>query len=165
MQITHDKKGETGSQVVIWVVRMIFVIAVMGTAVIFIYAMVYKNVDIQEAESHVFANRMLYSKNGISGVENGRVQVGDVKTTLLITGVEDTIVFSKESYLAARISYNVSEDEEKHFYFHEDWYENYFHFVDMKGRGATTKSVVKRIVSLDGETRELRFEVLMPNEE
>lgn len=73
-----SKKGEISGELILFIPRVIFLIAVLFAVVILMKTFLVTTIDVRKVESDVLVNRILYSKNGLSyyDKEIGRVYHG-----------------------------------------------------------------------------------------
>lgn len=62
----HNKRGGLAADVVLFIPRIILIIAVLFAIVILIKIFIITNVDVRQVEANVLINRLLSSKDGLS---------------------------------------------------------------------------------------------------
>ena len=134
-----DKKGIITFEMMMWIPRIIFLVAVMFAVVILVSSFVTEKVDVQELEANTFANRVLYSPNTISyrDEDTGRVYPGIIDLSKFKTDAEDKL--SKSIYygnnnrkIAAKITLkNLDNSEENLVFYNDAFYKEMKVLVDL----------------------------------
>ncbi len=65
-----NKKGFIGEEVIFFIPRILFIIAVLFATVILIKSFIIGVIDIRDVESNILTNRLIYSKDGLSYYDN-----------------------------------------------------------------------------------------------
>ena len=61
----HNKRGQISEEVMLFIPRIIFLIAVLFAVVLLVKVFLITNIDIRQVEANVLVNRILYSKEGL----------------------------------------------------------------------------------------------------
>lgn len=144
-----NKKAEISQQVIYYIPRIIFTIFLVVSPVVIIRSFIADKIDIREAETAVFSETLLYSKNGISyyNPEIDRIYPGIID----INNLEDIqkrmnkkLIFGKSAKIGARITYYFDEIEnypdpkkQKSIYYNEHQFNNLAPFEGLSGSGGS----------------------------
>lgn len=156
-------------ETIIWTIRYSIFAAIMLTILVIVSSALIMNINVQEVESKVFINRVIYSKHINYVDENNRLYPGMVDMNKFYQGqLEIEFDYTIEKALAAKITlYEAGEEDGKRIYYNKKWYENWEPLVGIGGKGGV--SFVQRNVSVlikeggDLKNGILEFKVIIPN--
>ena len=76
----HSKRGQISEEVMLFIPRIIFLIAVLFAVVLLVKIFIITTIDINQVEANVLINRILYSKGGLAYYDKniGRLYPGIV---------------------------------------------------------------------------------------
>jgi len=62
----HNKRGQISEEVMLFIPRIIFLVAVLFAVVLLVKVFLITNIDVKQVEANVLVNRILYSKGGLA---------------------------------------------------------------------------------------------------
>jgi len=148
-----NSKSQISDYLIAFIPRILFLIIVLTAIYILVNSYIKVEVDTFDAESNLFIQRVLYSRNSISYLdkETGQLYPGIIDVAKLATIEEDlkkSMSYSDSRHLAARfVITNMLEEQVAVFYYNKDWFERWFPLIDMKGPGGV-KSASKKLYML-----------------
>ncbi len=154
---------------VLWVLFLVYVLLVIR---IFTTGFVKKEFDIRDAEARIFANRLLYSPNGISYIEEdlGRSYPWTVDLAKIDSSFLDSAFkLDDNQVLAAKITVtSTAGNVMKEAVYNEVWYYRWLPLMGKRGTGASSVITEKRYVLVyeGGEFKGqgiLEMQILIPN--
>lgn len=156
-------------ETIIWTVRYFIFSAVMLTVLFIVSASLISSTNVQDVESHVFINRVIYSENINHVDETGRIHAGVIDINKLGPGnLKKEFVYDEKNALAAKLTlYQNNERRGGIVYYNMDWYIIWEPRVGTPGKGGV--SFVQRNVSVlikDDKGLNngvLEFKVIIPN--
>lgn len=162
-------KGKRGDafEVVIWLVRLIFILIILLVVLFFINAFIITTIDTKEVEAFVFIQRTIYSKHALALSENNtqRVYPGvSNKEQFYSQDFDKSISYYWTDQLAANITLN---DSSK--LYNDLWYNRWLPMVEthLKGPGSVTEILFNTtIVYYDGISKRvvpLNYQIFVPN--
>jgi len=172
------KKGLMSFNILITIVRLIFVMIAMAIVVFMIMHYVVVSIDVFDLESNLFAQRMIYSQNSISykDSETGRLYPGTIDLNNFnqgtLNGLLNRYIYYGEgsNYAAAKLDLSYLNDTLiRSAYYDEEWFNNWVERARVGWTGiGQVKSKVNEVYVLikDGDKMipgKLKIEVLMPN--
>jgi len=171
-------KGKKGDafEIMMWIVRFIFIIIILFVVYFFINAFIITSIDTKEVDAAVFVHRTIYSRHVLAGV--------DRYTQRVYPGVSNGWVFYANDFdkaidyywndqIAANITMNGFSKN-----YNKEWYENWLPLVEaryeednkeesLKGVGAVTEFTFNTtIVNYDGIHKSivpLKYRIFVPN--
>lgn len=176
-----SKKAINSYEMLMWVPRVIFLVVVMFVIMTLIKTYVTTTIDVSELQANVFTNRLLYSPNGISYL--------DQEINRIMPGIIDIEKFkqekdAKENFLEKNIFYgnnnreiaaklkldNLNEKQEYILFYNEKFFEEQSIIADSgftEGPGGARKyTKIYDVViydQIDHSQGVLRIEVVIPN--
>jgi len=171
-------KGKKGDafELIIWLIRYIFIVIVIFVMAFFIDAFVLNSIDTKEVEAHVFIQRTIYSKHVLASSNYHVQRVYPAVSSALQFYSQDfdkAISFYWEDQLAANITLNNFSK-----LYNERWFENWLPLVEyrleeggnqeeLKGLGAVTEINFNTTMLYYDGTRNtvvpLRYRIFVPN--
>jgi hypothetical protein len=156
-------------ETIIWTIRYSLFATIMLTVLVIVSWVLIMNINVQDVESKVFINRVIYSENINYVDENGRLHPGVIDMNKFYQGnLEKEFIYPDERALAAKITlYEAGETSGKTIYYNKEWYNNWEPLRGLGGKGGI--SFVQRNVSVMikyGEELKsgiLGFKVIIPN--
>ena len=157
------------NMLIIWAIMLVFVIL---TITIFAKGFIKKETDIRDAEVRIFANRIIYSPNGLSYAddESGRSYPGTVDLGKLTDAVLDNSVYIKDNQIiAAKVTLKNSKGISiRDAFYNIDWYNRWEPLIGRRGSGAASEIIEKRYVMIYDRDKlkghgMLEIQVLIPN--
>lgn len=154
---------------VIWAVFLVYELLVVIT---FSSGYVRRQIDVRDAEARIFANRILYSFDGIAYIDNdlGKVFPGTVDLEKLETTYLDNVFWMDDNQvMAAKITVtNLITNVKKEAIYNTKWYYRWAPLVGKSGTGASTEIKEIRYVSIyNGDEYlgqgMLEIQLLVPN--
>ena len=172
-----NKKANTTFEVVFWIPRIIFLVVLMFAIMILIRSFVTTIVESSELEANLFANRVLYSPNGISYADSDthRIYPGIIDSAQLKSKIDGKLLDKSINYgkknleIGAKFSLSYAGDKVDFFY-NEDFFKEQFKIADSgftKGPGgakAYTKKYNVRVLKDNGIYNGLiTMNIVIPN--
>ncbi len=156
-------------ETVIWTIRYFIFAAVMLSVLVIVSSALIMSVNVQEVESRVFINRVIYSENMNYVDGNNRIHAGVIDINKFDSQhLEKEFANPDELNLASEITiYEAGKDSSQRIYFNRKWYERWEPLVGIAGKGGV--SFVQRNVSVaikQGEDLKkgvLQFRVITQN--
>ena len=148
-----NKKGAQYEKEILFIAWIIMLVYVLLVTAIFTSGFVKREVDVRDAEARIFANKILYSPNGISHVDEdlGRNFIGTVELKKINSSFLDTIaVIEDNSIIAAKITVkdftgmNVMREDT----YNPRWYYRFQPLVGGRGSGGASEIIEKRYVAI-----------------
>jgi len=134
--VLKNKRGFGGIDLTQWLMRLLFLTAVIFSCVFLIRSYIDSDIDISNTEMQIFTYRVLYSPNSIMYTEDntGRVYPGIVDYDNFLNGENLTmkaIDYTEEkSYLGAKFWLK---NKDKTFYYYKNNYDMYKPLVGVGG--------------------------------
>ncbi len=134
-----NKKCITTFEFMLWVLRIIFLVAVMFSIMILIRSYITTTIDISELQGNLLAYRMIYSPNSISNYDSeinrtypGIIDVRRFESQNAEKFLEKSAYYGKDSKEAgARLLLKgISNNEERTIYYNEDFFKEQKKLVD-----------------------------------
>jgi len=159
----NKKAAMSGFESIMWVPKGILVAAALLILTIVFGMFVIDTVDVKSIHSMVFANHLLYDKNGVAYFDEGikRVYPGIIDLDKFSTAVVETnIVMATSTLLAAKATLNSKES----LYYKERQYGQWFPRRSIAGQGGSQEFLISKNVadSLFNSGTAL-FSILTPN--
>jgi hypothetical protein len=154
---------------IIWVIFLVYELLVVVT---FSSAYVRREIDVRDAEARVFANRILYSYDGISYFDEdlGKIFPGTVDLKKLDSNYLDSVFWIEDNQvMAAKITVtNLDTNAKQDAIYNNVWYYRWLPLAGKSGSGASTEIVETRYVSIyNGDQYmgqgKLEIQLLVPN--
>ena len=148
-----NKKGSQFFESIMWVWRSLFLLIVLFSVMLIVNKFVVTEMNVQDAESAVFMNWILYS--GGLFTANGIVD-GNVLDKGEIPGAE-----FRTNLIAAKLSISG-----KDVFYNKDAYDKWKPMADAKltgGAGGVKRVTDKRVVLLDNKPTLMETDILTPN--
>jgi hypothetical protein len=148
-----SRKSQIGDYLIAFIPRIIFLIIVLGVIFVLVNSYVKTEVDTFSAESSLFVQRLLYSKNGISFLDSstGQVQPGIIdlsNASAMDEKLERSILYRDARQVAARIKLtNLAGEEIATFYYNKQWFDRWIVLTGYSGPGGS-KSITRRLYVL-----------------
>ncbi|MBN2112173.1 hypothetical protein JW707_03685 [Candidatus Woesearchaeota archaeon] len=166
-----NKKAQyiTFMLLIIWAVFLVYEILVVVT---FSSGYVNREIDVRDAEARIFANRILYSFDGIAYVDGdlGKVFPGTVDLKKLDSDYLDSVFWMEDNQvMAAKITVtNLGTNTNHSAIYNDRWYYRMLPLAGKSGSGASTEILEKRYVAIyDGDEYKgqgmLEIQLLVPN--
>jgi hypothetical protein len=147
-------KAQIADYMVAFVPRVLFLIIVLVSVYFLVHSYIKTEVDSFEAESNLFVQRLLYSRNALAFVDKdtAEVQPGVIDVSKLST-IEDnlkkSISYSDSRHLAAKLRITSLKDEEiSTFYFQKEWFDRWIVLSGLSGGGGSRQITRKLYVLL-----------------
>lgn len=156
-------------ETIIWTVRYFILAGVMLTILAIVSSILILNINVQDIESEVFINRVVYSENINYVDENNCLHSGMIDMNKFYSiNLKKEFVYPVERVMAAKITlYKPDKDNGEDIYYNKDQYLEWEPLVGIPGKGGV--SFLQRNVSvLIKEKDELKngfleFNVIIPN--
>ncbi|MFH1510945.1 MAG: hypothetical protein ABIF10_04580 [Candidatus Woesearchaeota archaeon] len=142
-----DTKAQISHHMVIWILRIIFLIIVIATVSLLIYKYIQTEVNIFDVESNLFVYQFLYSKSGLSYYDSstGEFNAGVIDCS---SDLEDKLKgFVSENVAARMVLRSLEFEDYNTFYFNKRDFDNWFVVSKFQGPGAA-KTLNKRLYVL-----------------
>lgn len=156
-------------QLVVWALVLVIVLI---TILLFTAASIKRESDIRDSEVRAFTNLLLYSKDGISYVDEdlGRVVVSTVDLAKIDSEYLDNIkTYGENQVLAVKLTVETKEGYLlKEDIYNERWYIRWEPLVGKRGRGASSEIIEIRYVIVYDKGKPqgpaiLKMRILIPN--
>lgn len=175
-----NKRAIISFEMLMWIPRILFLVIVMFSVVILIRSFVVEKVDVTELEANIFANRLLYSQNSISFVDEDteRVYPGIIDLTKFNSKEMESLLLKSIFYgdnnrkVGAKITLKNPEDnKDTSLFYNRAFYDEKRTLIDSwgnaKGPGAST-SFIKKLDVLILEKSKLHngiltLDIIIPN--
>jgi hypothetical protein len=170
-----NKKAQISDYMVFFIPRLIFLIIVVAAVSLLIHKFIQTEVDTFDAESSLFVQQLLYSKNALAKADNvtGQYYPGILDYSRIMQDdfeeqLEKALNYNT-NHLAAKMTItDISKEELVSFYYKKSSYENWIVLSQLKGPGASRSLTKKLYVILDQDGSQfegfLEISVVMPNE-
>ena len=154
---------------VIWAIFLVYELLIVIT---FSSGYVRREIDVRDAEARIFANRMLYSFNGVAYIDNdlGKVYPGTVDLEKLDTTYLDNVFWMDDNQvMAAKITVtNLETGAKKEAVYNNKWYYRWFPLIAKRGTSASSEINETRYVAIyNGNNYQgqgmLEIQLLVPN--
>jgi hypothetical protein len=167
-----NKKGQISFNGVLYVTRFIFLIVVIISFILLIRHFVVQNLNVQTIQSEVFANRVLYSQDGIlyHDDELNRDVPGMIDNKKLTNDTLNNMMnYTDKSFIAAEINlFDINNNKLVTARYNEKTYANWVPIAKTKLEGAGGIKLIKKtqLVNYISEDKIylgiLEFTVLLP---
>jgi hypothetical protein len=169
----QNKKGAQYKTEVIFIAWIIMLVYVLLVTAIFTSGFIKREIDVRDAEARIFANKVLYSQNGISYIDEdlGRSFPGTVDLKKINSSFLDTIAqIEDNSIIAAKVTVKdftgrnvLGEDT-----YNSQWYYRFQPLAGRRGSGGASEIIEKRYVAIYNGDKyigqgSVEIQVLIPN--
>lgn len=154
-------------ETVIWTIRYFIFASVMLTILVIVSSALIMNTNVQNIESNVFINRVIYSENINYVDENNRLHPSVIDMNKFYQGqLEKEFVYPTEKALAAKITLYTEQNDGETIYYNKQWYNNWEPLILIGGKGGV--SLLQRNLSVlvkDNGLKHgfLEFKIIIPN--
>lgn len=153
-----DKKAEISDYMIAFIPRIIFIIIVLASIYLLINAYIKTEVNTFDAESNLFVQRLLYSKNGVSykDKDTGQVYPGIIEISRcpdFTEALAQSIHYYDSGHLAAKVTItNMRQEEICSFYYNRERFDQLTVLSKFSGGGGSKMIVRKLYVLLKAKT-------------
>ncbi|MFH0979061.1 MAG: hypothetical protein V1837_07220 [Candidatus Woesearchaeota archaeon] len=139
-----NKKSEISDYMIAFVPRFLFLVVMLVSIYFLVHTYVKTEVDTFDAESALFVDRLIYSRDGLCQMSQGQVTPGIIDASrlqYLESNLTKNIVYPDSRHIAAKVSIkDMGSAELFSFYYNKDWFDRWIVLSKYSGSSASTVS-------------------------